>query len=50
VFSAWLKIAIETKRKNGKLLAIDHWRVTNIFGLLATSWKWLILAAVTSSL
>jgi len=46
-----LKITIETKRKNGKLLAIDHWpRVTNIFGLLATSWKCLILAAVTSSL
>jgi len=48
---AWLKITIETKRKNGKLLAIDHWpRVINFFGLLATSWKWLILAAVTSSL
>jgi len=31
-FSAWLKSTIETKRKNGKLLAIDHWpRVTNFF-------------------
>jgi len=39
------------KTKNGKPLAIDHWpRVTNFFGLLATSWKWLIIAAVTSSL
>jgi len=46
-----LKITIGTKRKNGKLLALDHWpHETNFFGLLATSWKWLLLAAITSSL
>jgi len=39
------------KTKNDKPLAIDHWpRMTNFFGLLATGWKLLILAAVTSSL